>query len=82
VTGNTAVLALSDAPAIAWQFVSLMREVGIPAGVLNYLTGSGGSIGNRLVEHPKTRFVSFTGSKEVGLINERPRAAWTDLDRA
>ena len=73
VTGNTVVLKpSSDAPAIAWQFVNLMREVGIPAGVLNYLTGSGGSIGNRLVEHPKTRFVSFTGSKEVGLgINER-----------
>jgi 1-pyrroline-5-carboxylate dehydrogenase len=49
-----------------------MREVGVPGGVLNLVTGSGGSIGNRLVEHPKTRFISFTGSKEVGLgINER-----------
>jgi 1-pyrroline-5-carboxylate dehydrogenase len=77
VTGNTVVLKpSSDAPAIAWQFVQLMREVGVPAGVLNFVPGSGGAIGNRLVEHPKTRFISFTGSKEVGLgINERAAKA-------
>jgi len=73
VTGNTVVLKpSSDAPAIAWQVVQLLREVGVPGGVLNFVTGSGGAIGNRLVEHPKTRFIAFTGSKEVGLgINER-----------
>ena len=77
VTGNTVVLKpSSDAPAIGWQFVSLLREVGVPGGVLNYVTGSGGSIGNRLVDHPKTRFITFTGSKEVGLgINERAAKA-------
>ncbi|MGH9784469.1 MAG: aldehyde dehydrogenase family protein, partial [Terriglobia bacterium] len=44
---------------------------GLPAGVVNFLTGSGGTVGNALVTHSKTRFVAFTGSKEVGLgINE------------
>jgi 1-pyrroline-5-carboxylate dehydrogenase len=73
VTGNTVVLKpSSDAPGIAWQVVSLLREVGVPGGVLNFVSGPGGAIGDRLVEHPRTRFVSFTGSKEVGLgINER-----------
>ena len=73
VTGNTVVLKpSSDAPCIAWHVVQLLREVGVPGGVLNFVTGAGSAIGNRLVEHPKTRFVSFTGSKEVGLgINER-----------
>ena len=72
VTGNTVVLKpSSDSPWIAWTFFELMREVGLPAGVVNFLTGSGGSIGDLLVSHPKTRFISFTGSKEVGIrINE------------
>ncbi len=72
VTGNTVVLKpSSDSPAIASKFVELMGEIGLPDGVLNFLPGSGGLIGDILVEHPLTRFVSFTGSKEVGLrINE------------
>jgi 1-pyrroline-5-carboxylate dehydrogenase len=72
VTGNTVVLKpSSDSPAIAAQFVKLMEELEIPAGVLNFVTGSGGAIGDLLVSHPLTRFISFTGSKEVGLhINE------------
>ena len=72
VTGNTVVLKpSSDAPMIGWMFFNLMREVGLPAGVLNFVTGPGGSVGDTLVGHPKTRFVSFTGSKEVGVhINE------------
>jgi 1-pyrroline-5-carboxylate dehydrogenase len=40
---------------------------GLPAGVLNYLTGDGAVVGGRMVEHPQTRFISFTGSKEVGV---------------
>jgi 1-pyrroline-5-carboxylate dehydrogenase len=68
VTGNTVVLKpASDTPGIAWQFFSLMEEVGMPAGVINFVTGSGGVVGDALVRHPKTRFVSFTGSKEVGI---------------
>ncbi len=73
VTGNTVVLKpSSDSPAVAWECVKLLRDAGIPGGVLNFVSGPGGSVGNRLVEHPKTRFVAFTGSKEVGLgINAR-----------
>jgi 1-pyrroline-5-carboxylate dehydrogenase len=41
--------------------------VGLPPGVFNFLTGSGGVVGDTLVKHPKTRFVSFTGSREVGV---------------
>ncbi len=44
-----------------------MEEVGLPAGVVNFLTGGGGTVGDSLVRHPKTRFISFTGSREVGL---------------
>ena len=48
VTGNTVVLKpASDTPAIAWQFFSLMEEVGLPPGVLNFLTGGGGVVGER-----------------------------------
>ena len=72
VTGNTVVLKpSSDSPAVSAKFVELMMEIGLPDGVLNFLTGSGASIGDILVQHPLTRFISFTGSKEVGLrINE------------
>lgn len=49
-----------------------MEEAGLPKGVLNFVPGSGAQIGDYLVDHPKTRFVSFTGSREVGCrINER-----------
>ncbi|MFI5370201.1 MAG: L-glutamate gamma-semialdehyde dehydrogenase [Candidatus Eisenbacteria bacterium] len=68
VTGNTVVLKpASDTPGIAWQFFALMEEVGLPAGVIHFVTGGGGVVGDALVRHPKTRFVSFTGSKEVGI---------------
>jgi 1-pyrroline-5-carboxylate dehydrogenase len=72
VTGNTVVLKpSSDSPLTGWMFFNLMREVGLPDGVINFVTGSGAAIGDILVAHPKTRFVSFTGSKEVGIrINE------------
>src|SRR5262249_27178338 len=72
VTGNTVVLKpSSDAPAIAWQFFALMEEIGLPAGVINFVSRSGGTVGDTIVRHPKTRFVSFTGSKAVGIgINE------------
>jgi 1-pyrroline-5-carboxylate dehydrogenase len=72
VAGNTVVLKpSSDAPLTGWMFFNLMRDVGLPAGVINFMTGSGAAVGDVLVAHPKTRFVSFTGSKEVGIhINE------------
>jgi 1-pyrroline-5-carboxylate dehydrogenase len=62
----------SDAPAIAFKFFELLEEVGLPPGVVNFMTGSGAEVGDVIVDHPKTRYVAFTGSKEVGLrINER-----------
>lgn len=68
VTGNTVVLKPASAtPIIAYTFVRLLEEAGMPAGVVNLVTGPGGEIGDFLVDHPKTRFISFTGSKEVGL---------------
>ena len=72
VAGNTVVLKpSSDSPVIASVFVDLLHEVGLPPGVVNFVPGSGRIIGDPLVAHPKTRFIAFTGSKEVGLrINE------------
>src|SRR6266851_6733659 len=67
VTGNTTILKpASLTPVIAARMVALFEEAGTPAGVLNFLPGSGAEIGDFLVAHPKTRFISFTGSREVG----------------
>src|SRR5215813_155491 len=73
VTGNTVVLKpSSDAPTIAYKFFELLEEAGLPPGVVNFMTGSGAEVGDVVVDHPGTRFIAFTGSKEVGLrINER-----------
>ena len=73
VTGNTVVLKpSSDAPTIAFKFFEVLEEAGLPAGVVNFMTGSGAEVGDVVVDHPKTRYVAFTGSKEIGLrINER-----------
>ena len=83
VTGNTVVLKPASAtPVIAYKFMEVLEEAGVPAGVVNYLPGSGSEIGDFLVEHKLTRFISFTGSKDVGLrINElaakhRPGQKW------
>lgn len=68
VTGNTCVLKPSpDAPVIAAKFMEVLAEVGLPAGVVNYVAGSGTKVGELLVNSPKIRFISFTGSKKVGL---------------
>ena len=68
VCGNTVILKPShDSPAIAAKFFEVLEECGMPDGVVNFCTGGGSSFGQALVEHPKTRFIAFTGSKEVGL---------------
>jgi 1-pyrroline-5-carboxylate dehydrogenase len=68
VCGNTVVVKPShDSPAIAFKFFEALQEAGMPDGVVNFCPGSGSSFGAGLVEHPLTRFVAFTGSKEVGL---------------
>ena len=67
VAGNTVVLKPAEqAPAIAARFVAIMRELGLPEGVLNLVTGPGEVVGERMVDHPRTRIVAFTGSKAVG----------------
>lgn len=82
VAGNTVVVKpSSDSPTIAAKFMEIVEEVGLPKGVINFLTGSA-KTGEAMVTSPKTRFISFTGSKGVGLhINEeaaktRPGQIW------
>ena len=72
VAGNTVVLKpSSDSPTIGYKFFEALEEAGMPPGVVNFLPGPGSSVGDVLVGHPRTRFVAFTGSKQVGLgINE------------
>lgn len=72
VTGNTVVLKpSSDTPMMGYLFYEVMKQAGLPDGVLNFLPGSGGEVGDNLVAHPKVRFIAFTGSMEVGIhINE------------
>jgi 1-pyrroline-5-carboxylate dehydrogenase len=72
VSGNTVVLKpSSDSPVIAYKFFEVLERAGMPPGVANFLPGSGSTVGDFLVTHPRTRYVAFTGSKEVGLrINE------------
>lgn len=67
VAGNTVVLKpSSDTPMMGRIFYEIMEEAGLPSGVLNFLPGSGAEVGDTLVAHPKVRFISFTGSMEVG----------------
>lgn len=72
VAGNTVVIKpSSETPTIGAVFAEALLEAGFPAESFCFLTGSGGAIGDLLVSHPKTRFVAFTGSRDVGLhINE------------
>jgi RHH-type proline utilization regulon transcriptional repressor/proline dehydrogenase/delta 1-pyrroline-5-carboxylate dehydrogenase len=68
VTGNAVVLKPAEqTPGVALRLVEVLHEAGVPPGVLAYLPGIGEEIGPRLVEHPLTSFVVFTGSKAVGL---------------
>ena len=67
ITGNTSVnKPASNTPISAFKFFELMEKCGIPAGVINFLPGSGSDIGDLIVDHPLTRFINFTGSKDVG----------------
>ncbi|HCC58979.1 MAG TPA: L-glutamate gamma-semialdehyde dehydrogenase, partial [Solibacterales bacterium] len=72
VTGNTVIVKpSSETPVIAAKFAEVLLEAGFPARSFAFLTGSGAAIGDLLVKHPKTRFIAFTGSRDVGLrINE------------
>jgi 1-pyrroline-5-carboxylate dehydrogenase len=68
VTGNTVILKpAGDTPTVAAKLVGMAYEAGIPKEALSFVTGAGSVVGDALVRHPKTRYVAFTGSKEVGL---------------
>lgn len=68
VTGNTVLLKpASVTPVVAYKFMEVLEEAGMPAGIINYIPGPGSEVGDYLVNHPRTRFISFTGSREVGL---------------
>jgi 1-pyrroline-5-carboxylate dehydrogenase len=68
VCGNTVIVKPStDSPAIAAKFFEALEEAGLPEGVVNFCPGEGAGFGDALVTHPKTRYIAFTGSREVGL---------------
>ncbi len=67
VTGNTVCLKpASTSPVVAAKLVEILHEAGLPKNVLNFVPGPGSSVGDAMVCHPQTRFISFTGSREVG----------------
>ena len=66
--GNTVVLKpASNTCVVAYRIFQMMQEAGVPDGVVNFLPGSGGEVGDTLVEHPEIAYVAFTGSKDVGI---------------
>lgn len=68
VTGNTVVVKPSSlTPVMGALLLEVLENAGVPDGVVNYLPGDGSSIGEYLVTHPRTRFVAFTGSREIGI---------------
>jgi 1-pyrroline-5-carboxylate dehydrogenase len=73
VAGNTVVIKpASTSPVSVYKFFQIFQDLGLPKGVMNLVTGSGSEVGDPLVDHPRTRFVAFTGSMEVGIrIHER-----------
>jgi 1-pyrroline-5-carboxylate dehydrogenase len=73
VAGNTVVIKpASNSPTAVYHVARMFREMGLPPGVLNLVTGGGAVVGNALVDHPKTRFIAFTGSMDVGVkLHER-----------
>jgi acyl-CoA reductase-like NAD-dependent aldehyde dehydrogenase len=67
ICGNTVVLKpASAAPISAWRIVEACHEAGIPKGVVNFIAGSGGTLGQALVDAKPLKAISFTGSCEVG----------------
>ncbi|MBO6585428.1 MAG: L-glutamate gamma-semialdehyde dehydrogenase [Gracilimonas sp.] len=66
--GNTVVAKPApDTPRMGSILTEIFEEVGLPKGVFNFVTGGDIEVGENLAKHPKTRFISFTGSKAVGL---------------
>ncbi|MFN3704514.1 MAG: aldehyde dehydrogenase family protein [Thermoflexales bacterium] len=67
IAGNTVVVKpASDTPMSGWLLTECMRDAGVPAGVFNYITGPGNTVGEELVTNPDVAGMTFTGSFEVG----------------
>jgi RHH-type proline utilization regulon transcriptional repressor/proline dehydrogenase/delta 1-pyrroline-5-carboxylate dehydrogenase len=65
--GNTVVIKpASQSPVIAAQFMAILQEAGLPAGVANFVPGPGPEVGEALVRHPDVPLIAFTGSRQVG----------------
>jgi 1-pyrroline-5-carboxylate dehydrogenase len=86
IAGNTVVMKpSSDAPLLGYTFVEVLREVGVPAGVVNLVTGPGETVGAELEENPGIDGMVFTGSYEVGMrlykgfTQEYPRPIITEM---
>lgn len=76
ITGNTCILKPANlTPGVGAAFIKLFDDAGLPAGVLNFLTGSGAVIGQALVENPTIKAITFTGSTEVGIGINKAAAA-------
>ncbi len=72
ICGNTMILKpASDTPLCAIELVKMFEKAGVPPGVINLVTGPGGTVGETLVKHRKVRGISFTGSRDVGLSTMR-----------
>jgi len=78
VTGNSAILKpASDSPVVGAKIAEILFKTDLPKGVLNFVPGHGSIVGDALVENPLTRFINFTGSKEVGKgIYEKASIVW------
>lgn len=67
IVGNTVVIKpASDTPLSVYHFVQCLLDAGLPEGVVNIVTGSGGKVGEPLMRHPNVKVISFTGSTEIG----------------
>lgn len=67
VCGNTVIWKpASDTPVLAERMIEIYEEAGFPPGVVNLVTGGGGSVGDALVAHPTVRLITFTGSTDIG----------------
>ena len=68
ITGNTVVFKpASDTPLMGLRLAEALREAGLPAGVFNFITGPGATVGQELVDHPDVDGFIFTGSRAVGM---------------
>jgi len=68
VTGNTVIMKPAEqSSVVAAKLMEIVRNCGIPAGVVNFLPGIGEDIGPVLTRHPDVDLVAFTGSQAVGL---------------